>query len=107
MMENLDARAARYEAEAAADDEWKKQAQLSAAWKKRVEQVKLARVGLAVLCLFSLTMLWWDRPKIGRVLDGILVLLTAFLASYYFLASSPQTTTKKTELSVPLLSDAS
>ena len=104
MMERLDAKAARFMHEAQADDDWKQQELRINAWKKRLGRLAWYRFGFTAMCFLSCLLLFIDQPKAGRILDGLLVVASGFLATYFCMPQSPLQGGKKMLLEEPLLS---
>lgn len=108
-MAQLDAKAAKYAREEEQSDEaWQRQEARLLAWKERVESAKVVRKAALVPLGISTLLLFVDRPQIGRVLDGLMIVVGFVICTYCFLPKHPQGDSKKTstddDASTPLLS---
>ena len=94
-MTDVEEKASRYSAEAQADDEWKRQEAKLIAWKARIQYMWGLRKVLAVLLLFSILLLYLDKEQTGIVIEGAMVVVSVYAATYHCLPNSPQQQSKK------------
>ena len=104
-MEDLDAKAAQYAQESQSEETWKQQEARQIAYKQRVQATKHIRKITVLPFFISLLLLNIDGPQIGRVLDGMMLLVVFVCATYLCIPHNPQQQSKKTadDAETPLL----
>jgi len=103
---DLDAQAAQYAKESQSEETWKQQEARQIAYKqRRVQATKhIRKITVLPFCM-SLLLLNVDGPKIGRVFDGMILLVVFVCATYLYIPHNPQKQSKKTadDAETPLL----